>query len=203
MKMLNKKEYLPITIGILGNDKGAGVTHLAIMTAGYLSSKERKKTAVIELNHDDAFCEVNNLYYGDLNTDNFNPVSFNINGVDYYCGIGIEQYSGILNLGYEYIVLDFGCNLDNNFSELMRCNIKYIVGSCSEWKLIKFESFISDLKQVTGQNKVDFLYNFGNAKLVTKIERAYHINIKRIPFEPTPFKLHTDSFAFLKQLCCL
>lgn len=194
-------ECLPLTIGILGIERGAGTTHLSIMTAGYLSSKERKKTAIVEFNHDNAFEAVKTLYYGEFCGKEADFQAFELKGIDYFYGITIEQYTQIINMGYEYIVLDLGSFINDNYSELMRCDIKCIVGNASEWNILKFDRFLDRFYKKNNNVGINFLYVFGNKRLVKKLEKAYKVNLYNIPFEPSPYELHSSSFPFLAKLC--
>ena len=98
-----------VTIGLLGCCTGVGVTHLAVMLAGFLSSKEHRKTALIEFNHAGALKALRKLY-SDEKTD-FNNC-FEINGVDYYTVSNDREFAAIFQMGYEYLVIDFGHELD-------------------------------------------------------------------------------------------
>ena len=84
MKNIKNLKNSVVTVGIMGSCGGVGVTHLAIMLAGYLSSKEHRKTALIEFNHAGAFSALYDLY-NDKNRDSEEVDNqFNLNGVDYY-----------------------------------------------------------------------------------------------------------------------
>lgn len=197
-RILNR---LSVTVGIIGSSGGVGTTHLAIMLGSFLSSKERKNTALIELNHNGAFSEVKELY-GDrkVNSDGVS-VDFRLNGVDYYPRQSENQLAAIFQKGYDYIILDLGSEWELNKNELLRCNIGCVVGSLSEWKIFQFERCINILEQLEVREDFRFVTAFGLQRLKKSIEKKYHIHVDTVPFEPTPFVLHKETFAFFDKFC--
>ena len=61
-KHLEEKELLHI--GILGIDKGEGVTSLAVGMASYLQGMRCKKTAMLEMNTEGEFADIRTTYFG-------------------------------------------------------------------------------------------------------------------------------------------
>lgn len=203
-KRLNYKRSLSkltVTVGIIGSSSGVGTTHLAIMLAGFLSSKEHKKTASIELNHAGAFSEIKEIYcVEEINLDEIS-VNFRLNGVDYYPRQSGNQLAEIFQKSYDYLIFDLGSEWESNKNEFLRCNIGCIVGSFSEWKLYQFERFVYMLKQLEVKDDFHFVTAFGLHKLKKNFEKKHHIHIDVVPFEPTPFVLHKETFAFFERLC--
>lgn len=187
------------TIGIMGCHEGVGVTHFSIMMAGYISSKERKRTAVIELNHSGTFDNMGVLCCGDDYKRDMNISTFQLAGVDYYCGMTVEQYVKIYQVGYEYIVVDMGHEWKDNYYEFLRCNNQIIIGNCNEWNVLKFEECINAMIDGGLRDNIDFLNTFGNEKIRRQLERNYRIEIKNVPFIKTPFEITRNSFAFFEQ----
>ena len=54
---------------------------------------------------------------------------FRIHDVDYYPATGRDEFPALLNLGYRYLVLDFGSLSEADLTEFLRCDKKIIIGS--------------------------------------------------------------------------
>jgi len=199
MKNSKKITNAPMIIGVMGSDKGVGVTHFSIMLAGFISSKERRRTAIVELNHSDAFNNMGVMYYGENYNKGLEISTFQLEGVDYYCGMTVEQYARLYHIGYEYIVIDMGHDWKKYYYEFLRCNTRLIVGNCNEWNVLKFEECISAIIDMDSKDNIHFLNSFGNEKLRRQLERKYRVAIQCVPFMKTPFELTRNSFAFFKQ----
>lgn len=200
MKNSKKSRNATVAVGIIGCDAGVGVTHLSIMLAGFISSKKRRKTAVVELNDSGAFDSMGVLCCGENYNKYIEMPAFQIAGVDYYCGITVQQYAQLFQLGYEYIVIDMGHLWKENYYEFLRCNNKIMVGNCNEWNVLKFEECIKASIEMGLKDNIQFLSIFGNTKLQRQLRRQYRVDIENVPFIKTPFELNQDSFAFFDKL---
>ena len=186
-----------VTIGLLGCCTGVGVTHLAVMLAGFLSSKEHRKTALIEFNHAGALKALRKLY-SDEKTD-FNNC-FEINGVDYYTVSNDREFAAIFQMGYEYLVIDFGHEWTDNISRFMQCDIGCVVGSLNEWKISQFEECVTELEGLNISGNFHYVSTFGVQRFGRDIEKNFRIKIRLVPFEPSPFLLHKETFTLLEIL---
>lgn len=199
MKNSEKIKRMPETIGIIGSDSGAGVTHFSIMLAGYIASKERRRVAVAELNDSGAFTGMGVLYCGKNYNNNMEFSTFDLDGVDYFCKMTVEHYAQLYNVGYEYIIVDMGHEWKQNYYEFLRCSKSVLIGNCNEWNVTRLEECISAINDKGLQDNIYFLSNFGNSRLQKQLEKQYRITIQNIPFIKTPFELNRNSFTFFKQ----
>lgn len=184
----------------MGSSTGVGVTHFAIMLAGFFSAGKNNRIAMVELNSNSSFSALKKLHcHEDMLLDETRE-QFSLFNVDYFPHRTSLNVAGIFQMDYDYIVMDLGCNRDENINELLRCNIGCLVGSLSEWKISMFEKNICELQQLAVKDSFYFLTTFGMQKLKKKVEKKYHIKISSIPYEPTPFVLHRETFAFFEML---
>lgn len=195
MKHTNRLKNTSVTVGIIGSSEGTGVTHFAIMLAGFLAAKEKYKTALIELNHTGAFEALRQLYGKKKGPEGV----FCLNGVDYYSGVDSKQMANIWSRGYDYLVLDMGHLWKENQYELLRCNLSCIVGSCTEWKLQQFSDCIERYNENSGSLPCMYLSAFGVPELRKELEKKSDVRIDVIPFELTPFVLQRKNLAFFER----
>lgn len=199
MKNSGKIKSTPVTIGIMGSNAGAGVTHFSIMLAGFIASKERRRVALVELNDSGAFNSMGVLYCGKNYNKSMGISTFSLDGVDYYCKLTVEEYAQLHTVGYEYILIDMGHDYKKNYYEFLRCSKSVIVADCNEWNVLKFEECITSIKDRGLPGNIYFLNCFGNERLRRQLEKHYRIDIQSIPFTKTPFELNRDSFTFFEQ----
>lgn len=168
------------------------------MLANYITSKMKKTTAIVEAgNGRKDFAKIHKACYG-VNKDF--GIKFELFGVSYYYNINSLLLSEIYNLGYEYIILDFGNDYECAKEELLRCGIKIITGSLNEWKIESFKGLME--KSCSELSKSRWIYTalFGNDKDTKKIKKTYNITLLSTPFEPDPFLIHSSSFEFFSKI---
>lgn len=195
MKLTSELKKSLVTVGVAGSDRGVGSTHFAIMLAGFLSSKEHKTTALIELNSAGDFEKIRRFY--EVESDNAH--CFCINGVDYYQNIASEQISELFFIGYDYIIFDLGQEWKSNNNEWMRCQILCMLGGCTEWKIQKFATSIDELKTIKNRQIKYYLTAFGAHELKIRLEKQKHVEIITIPTEASPFLLHRKNLSFFER----
>ncbi len=194
MRSFLSKNYIR-TIGITGSSGCVGVTHLSIMLANYLASKERSKTAVLELNSSGAFERLKERYAPD-NEQTY----FKYQDVEYFCRPSQRMIANTFGMGYQYLVMDFGKEWRNTSYEWSMCNVKIVIGDCCEWKQEEFDSMVSDMREWIEPGNCIFMAQKGNRTVRKRMERRHRIRLLNIPFEENPFQLHKDSLSFFKQL---
>lgn len=187
------------TIGIMGVNNGNGVTHLAIMIGNYITAKQHKKTAIIEMNHTGAFIELKDSY-GEKINNNQGLHCYKISGVTYYYDIESDMLGEVYNKDFEYIIIDMGIYNEKQTEEFLKCNGKIIIGNLNPWKNKSFIRIIENFIARGNFEKVKYLVQFGTNNDIHQIESAYKLYICAIPFEPDPFLIHGCNFEFLEEL---
>lgn len=146
-KLTSGKERKPMgmTIGCVGITPMAGVTTMVFHMAEALR-KQGKNTALIELGEKRDFGKwkiwqqdqgryIEAIRYG-----------FRCAGMDYYPKADNNVLLYVMNVGYEVIVMDFGCLEDNIVNDFKACNKKIILGNYSVWN---YEQSIRKIEMVT------------------------------------------------------
>lgn len=196
--MRNQKgRFLLQTIGIVGTERGNGVTHLAIMLGNYITAKLHKNVAILEMNSTDSFSELMEMSEKERNKK---PefVNFEISKVTYYCNVQEDMLGKIFSKEYEYIIMDMG--MDRHLEEFLKCNIRIVIGNLNPWKSKKFiDSIENDITQGY-LGKIKYVVHFGTYDEIRQIEHAYRISVYITPFEPDPFLIHGCNLEFLNQL---
>lgn len=187
------KEIRPrISIGIMGQDSGLGVTHLSIALANYIGGYLHARTAFVELGERDAMLGLSETGVEE---------SFCKKGVDYYPAVSNGDLGYILNMDYEYTIIDLGVDSRKAREELMRCNGKLIVGSLSAWRKSEYYDYIDRLEKHTGDlDMYTFLALFGDKIEIKKCRRTFKIQVKGIPFIANPFCIDEKEIPFLQSL---
>lgn len=194
-----------ISIGIVGTNNGAGVTHFAILLCNYFASKERRKTAFADLSRRRSVEVLYRVYNeDDQNGDGEKMTSgacFHMHGVDYYSINSREEIVNIIQLGYEYVVFDMGTFPAEGWEdELRRCHIRILVGNCCEWRQEEMERALEH--RLIAQNRDRWVYTFFNGceEIRRRLEKKYHIREHRIPTEEDPFMIHCRHFEALNNM---
>lgn len=182
-------------IGIVGIDKGEGVTSLAVGMSTYLHEARCKKTAMVEMNEDQEFCDIRSCYYG----ENYEGNPFELFKVNYYPGVTKGEYARICNMGYDVVITDFGSSYNRIMEDFLRCDKKIVVGSINLWKYRKYLEFMEYVKNFPGMGSWTFLLSgdeqdirmiqtkhgtkalekkfFSNPYVVTQMEAGYYERI--------------------------
>lgn len=203
MKRKRRIKYT-ITIGLAGAEHHVGVTHLSIMLANYLVSKEKCRVAVVDLSEQKSLMVLQQLYE-ECNIKQPKGMllehSFQIHKVHYYSQAGQRDIANILQLGYEYVIMDFGkFNLQEGGCEILRCHKRILVGSCCEWQHRTFMQAVENQKKSQDQGDWNYAAFLGIDEIRQKLEKLHRIYIHKIPYEEDPFRLSRKHFEALKSM---
>ena len=191
-----KKERL--IIGITQTAHGLGVTHLCIALANFMASKQKKKTACLELSTSDAFSQ---LY--SMPKDASMPSYFQIHDVDYYPNVQKTDIPMLINSGYEILILDFGILTDTCLDELLRCDRKLLLCSNAPWRKAELSSCLSSYPQLRKMEFLLFMIKYGNHIGIAKFAWEFSIpygQFRIVPFLQNPFHIEKEWFTFFDSL---
>lgn len=204
MRKWGKRRKYTVTIGISGADNKVGTTHLAIMLANYLASKERYKVAVVDMSASASLAVLREIYEGNEDCEKTTiPTtgSFHVHEVDYYSCVRQKDIANVLQLGYEYVIMDFGrYDMPGLYYELLRCHMKILLGSCCEWQQKKFEQAIMLQKESKLAGNWNYAAFFGIDSVKKEIEKKFRIQVHKVPYEEDPFRLHRTHFEPLNNM---
>lgn len=191
-----------MTVGILGCEPGAGVTHLCIALANYCASKLQKTTACLELcspgelsalspEHNPAAVQKNGIC----------DTGFSIYGVDYYPAVQPDLIPTLFNTDYCYLILDMGYADRADWNEFLRCDRKLIVGSLAPWKTYCYESLFCNYSASLKNNRsFVYLVQTGDKWDIAEFAEKHRIAMKTVPFISNPFQIEKERFLFLQEL---
>lgn len=187
------------SIGICGCERGCGVTHFTIALANYCASKLCRSTACLELNQTGAFRRLTQFSSASLSQIKGHSV-ISIYDVDYYPELFCTDIPEIYNIGYCYLLFDFGILTEETYNELLRCDHKIIIGSLVPWNADCYHNFFQKYiyRQKTREGFY-YLVLFGGKKDMHDFSGKRHIYMRQLPFLKNPFCIEKEHFVFLQS----
>lgn len=180
-------------IGIIGTGRCVGVTHFAVMTAGYLSGVLRKKCAVLEWNRHGDFRSMRKACKKEKNPDDF----YRILETDYYEGAGIETLLLCKKSGYQAVIVDYGTVKEGNLEEFLRCDRQFVLGSLSEWQMEAFLEF--EDKGNKAEKSWETLVAFGSEEARKSMEKRLKFPVGRVPVSVDAFVVTGEAISFYQH----
>lgn len=184
-----------LNIGILGIDRGEGVTSLAVGLASYLQEVRCKHVAVAEMNGEGELEKIRDTYFG----KNYKETPFEIFKVNYYPGVTKGQYAKICNMDYDCMVTDFGCGYQKSMEDFLRCNRKIIMGSVNLWKYEKYLEFHEYTKNFPGRGRWRFILS-GDEDDIKMIRVKHNIEVIHKKFFMNPYKISDTEAVYYEEL---
>ena len=179
-------------IGVTGTVKGCGVTHVSMLIANALSRKGGSYVACVDYGNRNSYSQ---LLDRDCDMD-----SFCYKGVTYCMCEDTDSLAKILNEGYQHIVIDFGSESKGTMKELLRSDIKVVIGLGAPWKRGRFEEFISEYEEVINKGTWRFVFNLTTGNVIKQIRRRYGIRAANIGYEESVFDLKNDRVNEIVEL---
>ena len=96
------------TVGVLGSDRGVGVTQLCIALANFISLESGRKVQLLDVSGTGQLARVPTASNGTLF------------GVKYIPDVERKQIPLLMNGYYDYMILDFGSDRAKNYTEFLR-----------------------------------------------------------------------------------
>ncbi|MGC6176580.1 hypothetical protein [Lacrimispora sp. 38-1] len=188
------EEAVPELIGIIGTGRGTGVTHFAVMTAGYLSGVMRIRCAVLEWNSHESIHAMGAVCGGEKKGEN----SFRVLETDYFAKAGIDTLLLCKKSGYQAVIVDYGTAEEGNLGEFFRCGRQLVIGSLSEWQISEFLEF--EKREIKAERSWESLVSFGSEEARKSLEKRLKVPVRRIPFSTDPFSVTAEIISFYEQL---
>uniref|UniRef100_UPI0040566078 hypothetical protein n=1 Tax=Agathobacter sp. TaxID=2021311 RepID=UPI0040566078 len=172
---------------------GAGTTSVSLALCNFLSGKQRKKTAYVELNASD---EIRFLKRGTKKE------CFHYMGFALYPNATLSSLPDILQADFEYFILDMGVLNTYTAREFSHCHKQFIIGSLTNWKRQKtLEQIDSLLKNnMIQQDKVTFIRVSDKKESTFSIFPKPFAKIVNAPYFPNPFQISYESFGFFQRI---
>lgn len=124
---------------------------------------------------------------------------FHRNGIDWYRSVHQREIASIMGGEYECAIIDFGCQYNKAFDELLRCNYKIIVGHHALWKQYQLRNFIEGMREHYNESWL-YILPFMEVKELEYLNKLLSVRCYTFPFEPNPFHLSKKSLLALEEL---
>lgn len=189
------QEKKPRLIGVGGIGHSVGCTHFAIMLANYLAGYQRKNTVLLEWNRSGDFERLEHVCTGRKREEQ----SFRVLDVQYCKSAGHENLAEVLGSNVDEILIDFGAVEEGELlSELLRCEMQFLIGSFSEWQETRFREFVKKNKGKSRSWK--YLAAFGSEETRKEFRKRPGIETERIPFSADAFSVTKECCTFFQKL---
>lgn len=186
-----------ITFGIVGVNKGVGVTHLALAIANYLCSKEGYEVIYVELSDSSCLYDVVSGKTSYVNQ----TIAYEYKEVNYVLTNSIDEVKEILLLSKCPVVVDFE-KLDKVSTDVFNlCKHKIVVGSIKPWCRKQYERFIEEkIKGKIDIKQIEFCGRQINNKEKADFYKNMHFEIFNIPEIVNPFKILEKEFELIEKI---
>lgn len=183
-------------IGIYGMCRYVGVTHLTLLLAFYLSDVCGYKVVVIEASGKDDIGSLEKMYHVQSESTNTNKFSYrNIT----FVGQAVTQEIGnYRNSSYDYCLIDLGGNYKQAVNELLRCDLKIVVGTTAPWQRIvwkKLEEMFANIKDLSSWCVIN---NLSTKKQKSNINDFFNYYV--IGLEPNILHPSKDAIGTFRSL---
>ncbi|TAH67729.1 MAG: hypothetical protein EWM47_08815 [Anaerolineaceae bacterium] len=184
------------TIGLIGINRGVGVTYTGMLLAYYFGREKGIKTAYLECNNHMDFARLQEAY----EWSNEDDTSFSLDKVTYYKQVAKDRIPEILSDDYDCCILDFGNDYKDSIDEFIRCGSKIIIGDSAIWNQSRMESFIKVMENIKGSKH--WIHMIPNAKygLVKKMAHETDRCFLRLPYESDPRSLSKETDKLFHSL---
>lgn len=187
-----------MAVGIMGTAGKTGATHLAVMLAVFLSAVAGTRVALAEMNDGGCFRQA-----GIILSNHF-PLKYKKMKrlISIYTQSDGSEIAGLMSGGYDYVIIDFGCDFERGRQQFLMCGAKLVVGSLSWWKIHEYVGFVVRTEGETSRNRWKFLAVSPAPEGIRYLRKEFGISVGVIPCEPDPFCLGAQSMDFLQELTC-
>lgn len=185
-----------VTIGLIGINRGVGVTYTGMLLASYFGREKRIRTAYLECNNRTDFERLQRAYEWSKEEDS----SFSLDRVTYYKQVAYNRIPEILGHEYDCYILDFGTDITNNIDEFIRCGSKIIIGDMAIWNRSRMVSFIKNMEDTKGSRQWTYMIPFAKDSLIRRMTNETNRCFLSIPYEPDPTSLSREAYKLFHSL---
>lgn len=184
------------TIGLIGINRGAGVTYTGMLLAHYFAFEKRAKTAYLECNNHQDFAKLQEAFEWSEEDERF----FSLDKISYYKQLSQNQIPDIMNNDYDCYIIDFGTDFTNSMEEFIRCGNKIVLGGSAIWNQSKILRFIKSMKNINGGDNWIYIIPGAERRLVMGMAHKTHRRFYSIPFEPNPTLISKETHKLFYSL---
>lgn len=166
----------------MGVSKGIGVTHQSILLAHCLKS-QGYRVAVVEMNHKKDFIAIEAAYEG-MGYQSRGE-KFTIQNVSYYGFVECLNWSHIVALPYDFVLLDCGSQ-GNLMKTHLSSDFPLLICQGIEWKVKELEQFLGAHSYSINQ-RWHLMVPFSKEQELKTIKKIWPYGVSALPFIPDPF----------------
>ncbi len=195
-KLKNIRNHTSNLIGVIGCGHGVGVTHFCFMLAVFTGIVRGHRVAVVEQNESGCFGQAVVILRNFTNSKTNKISKF----ISIYSRADGHELAEIVSMGFDDVIVDYGCDYEANKDSFLMCPQKLVVGSYSWWKIHLTVRFIIKTGQEKSFRHWIFLTAVPVREGIKYIRKEFNINSEIIPYEPDPFCLSSVSLEFFQKL---
>ena len=175
------------TVGVLGSERGVGVTQFCVALANFISLESGSNVQLLDVSGTGQLACV--------------PVTADkrLFGVTYFADVDKKQIPALMSRDYDYMILELGSDRSCNYAEFLRCTKKIVVGSFCLWKRQAYDDLMQFVKNEAGYTDWEFCALFGKKEDKKEFKKRYGVPLRAIPFLQDPYELGREDFLFLKE----
>jgi hypothetical protein len=185
-----------ITIGLVGINRGVGVTYTGMLLASYFGIDRSIKTAYLECNNHMDFARLQEAYEWSKEED----CSFALDSITYYKQVIHKRIPEILCDDYDCYILDFGTDYTNSMDEFIRCGNKIIIGDSAIWNQSRLVSFIKEMENIKGSKSWIYSIPLAKGGLIRRMSSDTKRYFFKIPYESDPTSLSRKTYKLFHSL---
>ncbi len=111
-----------------------------------------------------------------------------------------SEVSSVTSKGYDYVIIDYGCEYSDIRQEFLMCQIKIVIGSLSWWQIPNYAAFMANMGTKGCNGHWAYLGTFVVHRGLEYLKHEFRIKIRSVPYEPDPFCLRAESLDFFEKL---
>lgn len=184
----------PRIIGILGTQRGAGCTHLALCIANYLSSVEKRRVLYVEMGNSSALYP----FVKEHGIMENGSIFYVCKGVHYLVSAQEKEAEKQICDFDGWVIVDLGADVEDRKGVWRLCTQRILLLGTQPWEQERTREFLE--KNI----KYDMTQMEYYSKRVTfqernHLRRTYGISLWEFPWIKDPFHLERKNIIFLKQ----
>lgn len=195
-RLQDKPSHEKKIIGLIGVNRGAGVTYTGMLLAYFFGIEKGVRTAYLECNNHQDFNRLQEAYEWCKEDD----YSFAMDKVTYYKNVGTHGITGILNEDYDCYILDFGTDFIASKEDFMRCGTKIIIGNHGIWNMSKTISFIKSIESIKGNKNWLYMIPCADRRTILRMTNKTNRCFYEVPFELDPTILSKKTVGLFQKL---
>jgi hypothetical protein len=184
------------TIGLIGINRGVGVTYTGMLMAHFFGNENKIRTAYLECNNHMDFARLQEAYEWSHEDES----SFSLDRVTYYKQVRKSLIPEILNYDHDCYILDFGTDFNDSMEEFIRCEYKIIIGDSAIWNQNRMISFLRSIENMKGVKQWIHMIPFADKRTIGGMRKEADRFFIGIPFEPNPTLLSKETHKIFSHM---